>query len=64
MRENGTLQFLIVAFLLMAVYVAHSQGSAPEIKPSLMPNTPIDGGIFLLLAIGLTYGAKVLYRKN
>jgi hypothetical protein len=65
MRENGTLQFLILLLLVVVVYVGHCQGSTHQsAPPSLAPNTPFDGGIFLLVATGLIYGAKALYRKD
>ena len=64
MKKNGFLQFSIFLLLVVLVYVGHSQGNATQSIPSLVPNTPLDGGMFLLMAVGLVYGAKVLYRKD
>jgi len=62
MRKNGLLPVLLVLILLLAVYVGHSEGHTPA--KSLMPEMPVDGGVFLLLSAILIYGGKALYRKD
>jgi len=64
MGKGRFLQFVFVACLLITVFFAQSQTSAPQSLPALVPNTPIDGGIFLLMAAGIIYGAKALYRQD
>jgi hypothetical protein len=64
MRTNGLLPVLLVLILLMAVYVGHSEGHVTISATSLLPEMPVDGGVFLLLSAGLIYGGKVLYRKD
>ena len=64
MRKNVLIQLAVITLLLVIVYVAHSQGTSAQNIPALAPNTPLDGGIFLLLAAGLVYGGKTLYRKD
>jgi hypothetical protein len=63
MRKNG-LPFIFLILLVVAVFFAHSEGNLTKPMPPLAPNTPIDGGVFLLLAAGLIYGGKALYRKD
>jgi hypothetical protein len=63
MRKN-VLPYFMAMFLVVAVFLAHSQGQMSASIPSLAPNTPIDGGLFLLIAAGLIYGGKILYRKD
>ena len=63
MRKN-VLPVAFIALLVVAVFFAHSQGNTTKPIPPLAPYTPIDGGVFLLLAAGLIYGGKLLYRKD
>ncbi len=64
MRTNGLLPILLVFVMLLAVYIGHSQGYVSEAPKSMIPGTPIEGGIFLLLSAVIIYGGKVLYRKD
>ena len=64
MRTNGLLPILLVFIMLLAVYIGHSQGHVSAPPKSLIPETPIDGGVFLLLSAVIIYGGKVLYRKD
>lgn len=64
MRKNGLSQYLLILLLVLAVYIGHSQGNAAKALPPLASSTPFDGGLFLLLAAGVIYGGKVLYRKD
>ena len=63
MRKN-VLPFALILFLVVLVFIAHSQGNPLKPMRRLVPNTPIDGSIFILLSAGLFYGAKILYRKD
>lgn len=59
------LQFAMFGVLLGVALAAFSQGGPPPPPPPLPPpgsGVPIDGGIFLLLAAGLIYGSKKLYK--
>ena len=49
--------------MLLAVYVGYSQGHTLTVTKSLMPEMPVEGGIFLLLTAAIVYGGKVLYRE-
>jgi hypothetical protein len=64
MRTNGLLPVLLVLVLLLAVYIGHSEGHVTISPKLLMPEMPVDGGVFLLLSAALIYGGKVLYRKD
>ena len=63
MRTNGLLPLVLVVFMLLAVYVGYSQGHTLTVTKSLMPEMPVEGGIFLLLTAAIIYGGKVLYRE-
>jgi len=63
MRTNGLLPLVLVVFMLLAVYVGYSQGHTLTVTKSLMPEMPVEGGIFLLLTAAIVYGGKVLYRE-
>jgi hypothetical protein len=58
------LPYFLFMLLLVAVFVAHSQGNMSASIPPLASNTPIDGGFFLLISMGLIYGGKILYRRD
>lgn len=69
--KNKFLPIMLVAVLVLAVAVASAQilpppppppGGGPGGGPG-NPAVPIDGGVFLLIASGLAYGAKKLYNK-
>ena len=63
MRKHGLLPLLLVVVMLLAVYVGYSQGHALPVQKSLMPEMPVEGGIFLVLTAVIVYGGKVLYRE-
>ena len=64
--KNKSLSYaLAFAFMVLAVSV-YAQGGPPPPPPPpppAPPQVPIDGGIFLLFASGLAYGAKKLYSR-
>jgi hypothetical protein len=51
---------LILLLASVAVFAAPPANPPPGGNPP--PGIPLDGGIFLLLASGLVYGAKKLYK--
>ena len=53
---------LIVAGMLMFSSDAYAQG--PPGGPPPPPDTPIDGGIGILLALGVGYGIKKMKDKK
>ena len=63
MRKHGLLSLVLVVFMLLAVYVGYSQGHTLIVPKSLMPEMPVEGGIFLLLTAAIVYGGKALYRE-
>ncbi|MFN8285145.1 MAG: hypothetical protein U0V74_00230 [Chitinophagales bacterium] len=61
------LQYLLLVALVICAGAVFAQGGPPPPPPPPAPpppNTPIDGGVFLMLAAGLAYGAKKLYSKD
>ncbi len=52
-----------LAFLLVVDRV-FSQGDAPPPPPIDPISTPIDGGIFLLMAAGITYAMKSIWDRK
>jgi hypothetical protein len=63
MRKN-MLPYFLFMLLVVAVFVAHSQGEMSASVTPLATNTPIDGGFFLMISVGLIYGGKILYRRD
>ena len=64
MRKHGLLPLVLVVIMLLAVYFGYSQGHTLTVTKSLMPEMPVDGGVFLLLTAAIIYGGKVLYRQD
>jgi len=64
MRTHGFLPIILVVLMVLAVYFGYSQGHVAIHPKSLMPETSLDGGVFLLLSVAIIYGGKVLYRKD
>ncbi len=64
MRLNGLLPLALVFLMLLAVYFGYSQGHAIQQPKSLMPETPVDGAVFLAVSIALIYGGKALHRND
>ncbi len=61
------LHLALSAVLLGLTFAAFSQGGPPPPPPPPPPpgsGVPIDGGVFLLLAAGLIYGSKKLYKGD
>ena len=70
MKTNIIKIMLVGAFLMIATTVSFAQplpyqngnGSAPSAGP--IHGAPIDGGLSILLALGLGYGAKKVYNTK
>jgi hypothetical protein len=64
--KNNFLKYYIAAFFLCSTTVAFAQPSGvDETDGDTTPTAPIDGGITLLVAAGVLYGAKkVNDRRN
>ena len=54
--------FCLLVLLLATTLVAHADSGVPD--PGGDPNAPIDGGLSLLVAAGVGYGAKKLKQKR
>lgn len=57
---------LIYSFIMLAIQsVSGTQGPPPPARGGTRgPNLPIDENIWILLAIGVCFGAYVLYRRK
>jgi hypothetical protein len=64
MMKMRTLCFIVVFSLLGAGLYAQAVTSHSTYLHTLAVNIPFDGGVFLLLAVGLIYGGKMLYHKD
>ncbi|RLD52292.1 MAG: hypothetical protein DRI94_03610 [Bacteroidetes bacterium] len=56
------LVFLIVFTLLVLPILVKDAAAQPPPPPP--QDIPIDGGLFLLIAAGATYGARKLYKQQ
>lgn len=54
--------FLTTVILISALGYASSLKAQPD--PGADPDVPIDGGVSLLIAAGVAYGAKKAYDKG
>ncbi|MBS1749102.1 MAG: hypothetical protein JST63_04315 [Bacteroidetes bacterium] len=54
---------LTAAFIVCALSYAPSLMAQP-VDPGQDPDVPIDGGVSLLIAAGVAYGAKKAYDKR
>jgi hypothetical protein len=64
MRITRLLPVILVFVMLLAVYFGYSQGHGTVAPKSVMPEMPLDGGVFLLISVAIIYGGKVLYREE
>ena len=64
MRIHGLLPIILVVLMVSAVFFGYSQGHVVTHPKSLMPETSLDGLVFLLLSAAVVYGGQVLYRKD
>jgi hypothetical protein len=60
---KNTLVLISLIFVLMVTPVLIKKVSAQP-PPPPPQDIPIDGGLFLLIAAGATYGARKLYKQQ
>ncbi|MCF6364616.1 MAG: hypothetical protein L3J35_00260 [Bacteroidales bacterium] len=58
-----TLLALVFVFtlLVLPIFIKNASAQPPPPPPQ---DIPIDGGLFLLIAAGATYGARKLYKQQ
>jgi len=58
--------FLVVVLLIMinAIILQIQAQEFPPPGPPASSGAPIDGGVSILIAAGVAYGAKKLYKKR
>jgi hypothetical protein len=64
MMKIRTLCCIVLFSLLAAGLYAQVVSSHSTYLSTLAFNIPFDGGVFLLLAVGLIYGGKVLCHND
>ena len=52
---------LVFTLLVLPILVKDASAQPPPPPPQ---DIPIDGGLFLLIAAGATYGARKLYKQQ
>lgn len=62
MRTKNIYTLLIILLITILPFATFAQ--APEDPPTDPADTPIDGGLSLLVAAGVAYGAKKAYNKK
>ena len=62
-KGKKTTTILSVLFLLITWFSTNvfAQGGGPTPDPSTATSVPIDGGVSLVAAVGIAYGAKKLH---
>ena len=58
-----TLLAIVLVFTLLVLPILVNEASAQP-PPPPPQDIPIDGGLFLLIAAGATYGARKLYKQQ
>ncbi len=61
------LSFITAIILLLTIGISINSFAVPPEDPGCDPadpTCPIDGGVSLLLAVGIGLGAKTAYKKN
>lgn len=61
MKKILLLLLLVFTLLVMPILVKDASAQPPPPPPQ---DIPIDGGLFLLIAAGATYGARKLYKQQ
>lgn len=65
MKMSTLLNFILVVSIIFIAEKVWSMAPPPPPPPAAGgPNVPIDGGIGLLIAAGVGYGAKKYYDKK
>ncbi len=61
MRKALLITVIVFVFSILPIFVKYAVGQPPV--PSTQP-IPIDGGLFLLIIAGASYGARKLYKQQ
>jgi len=61
MKKTLFLLTLVFTLLVLPILVKDASAQPPPPPPQ---DIPIDGGLFLLIAAGATYGARKLYKQQ
>lgn len=65
MKNNSIIKVLFVFCIFFTASKALSMAPPPPPPPAAGgPNIPIDGGVSILIAAGVGYGAKKYYDKH
>ncbi len=60
----STIQVIILAACILIPFLSHAQPSFPDNTTDVPPDTPVDGGLSLLVAAGVGYGTKKLKERR
>jgi len=63
MIKNFTRLIFVLSIIFISTIPVFAQGPDPGCDP-LDPSCPIDGGISLLIAVGIGLGAKKTFKNN
>ena len=61
MKKTLSVLLLVLTLLILPILVKDASAQPPPPPPQ---DIPIDGGLFLLIAAGATYGARKLYKQQ
>ena len=61
MKKTLSVLLLVLTLLILPILVKDAAAQPPPPPPQ---DIPIDGGLFLLIAAGATYGARKLYKQQ
>ena len=61
MKKTLSVLLLVLTLLILPILVKDAVAQPPPPPPQ---DIPIDGGLFLLIAAGATYGARKLYKQQ
>jgi hypothetical protein len=64
MKNNSIIKVLFVFCIFFTASKALSMAPPPSPPATGGPNIPIDGGVSILIAAGVGYGAKKYYDKH
>jgi len=56
--------FIIILIFILSVFPMLVKDASAQPPPPPPQDIPIDGGLFLLIAAGATYGARKLYKQQ
>ena len=59
-RTIASILFVLISF----VCLAQGSGTPPPPSPPPPPGLPVDGGVLMVLGLGILYGVKKLLRTE